>query len=270
MKNFFIILTFTIFFVIIFVACGNGRADVPEGSQELSIGDNDIMMVRIEPGRFTMGGTAEQKDCDFYSEKPEHPVVITKPFFISQTEVTQELWEHVMGSNPSLYKAHDDSERNLPVVNVSWYDCKKFIAKLNEMTGKKFRLPTEAEWEYVARGAGKGFSLPYAGSKYVDRVACMATNSDGRPHPVAQYGPNEIGVYDMSGNVWEWVEDNFQQYKPGEAKDPIIQVNDTLTHSVRGGSFTDRQVKCRTSSRDSNWPDYRQTNLGFRLAMDGE
>lgn len=266
-KPFFIFCT-TLLLAAIISACGNGRADVPDGSKEISIGDDDIMMVRIEPGKFVMGGTAEQTDCDYYSEKPEHSVIITKPYFISQTEVTQELWEHVMGENPSMYQAHDDTERGLPVVNVSWYDCKKFINKLNEKTGMKFRLPTEAEWEYVARGAGKGFSLPYAGSKYVDRVACMATNSDGRPHPVAQYGPNEIGVYDMSGNVWEWVEDNYQQYKAGEVKDPLVQINDTLTHSVRGGSFTDRQSKCRTSSRDGNWPDYKQTNLGFRLAMD--
>ena len=268
MKKFYFILSVAVIALSLTVSCGNGRADVPEGSVEVSVGGNDIMMVRIEPGKFVMGGTSEQTECDYYSEKPEHSVVITKPFYISQTEVTQELWEHVMGTNPSMYKAHDDTEKDLPVLNVSWYDCKEFINKLNDITGRKFRLPTEAEWEFAARGAGKGYSLPYAGSKFVDRVACMATNSEGRPHPVAQYGPNEIGIYDMSGNVWEWVEDNFQQYKPGELTDPLVHVNDTLSHSVRGGSFTDRQNKCRTSSRDGNWPDYKQTNLGFRLAMD--
>lgn len=265
-KIYYILITFVAIYAVV-VSCGNGRADVPEGSQTVSVGDNELMMVRIEPGSFVMGGTAEQTDCDYYSEKPEHKVVITKPYYISQTEVTQELWEYVMGENPSLYQSHDEEEKNLPVLNVSWYDCQKFIKKLNEKTGKKFRLPTEAEWEYAARGAGKGFSLPYAGSKYVDRVACMATNSDGRPHPVALYGANEVGIYDMSGNVWEWVADNFQPYKAGELKDPLVNVNDTLMHSVRGGSFTDRQSKCRTSARDGNWPDYKQTNLGLRLAM---
>lgn len=259
---------FFVIMILVLAACGNGKADVPEGSQNIKIGDFEVMMVRIEPGAFTMGATSEQTECDYYSEKPEHRVVLTKPYYISQTEVTQELWTFVMGNNPSLYQSHDDREENLPVLNVSWYDCQEFIKKINKMTGKSFRLPTEAEWEYAARGAGKGFSLPYAGSKFVDRVACMATNSDGHPHPVAQYGANEVGIYDMSGNVWEWVADNFMPYKPVEVKDPFVNVNDTLTHSVRGGSFTDRQSKCRTSTRDGNWPDYKQTNLGFRLAMD--
>lgn len=247
-------------------SCGNNRAEVPEGSQAITVGDYEIVMVRIEPATFTMGATPEQTDCDFYSEKPTHRVQFTKPYYLSQTEVTQELWEYVMGNNPSLYKGQE-GESNLPVTNITWYDCQKFVKKLSEMTGKKFRLPTEAEWEYGARGGGKGFSLPYAGSKYVDRVACMATNSDGHPHPVAQYGANEIGLYDMSGNVWEWVADNYKQYSDSLTKDPLVITNDTLTHSVRGGSFTDRQSKCRTSARDANWPDYKQTNLGFRLAM---
>ena len=136
MKKFYFILSVAVIVLSLTVSCGNGRADVPEGSVEISVGGNDIMMVRIEPGKFVMGGTSEQTECDYYSEKPEHSVVITKPFYISQTEVTQELWEHVMGTNPSMYKAHDDTEKGLPVINVSWYDCKEFIKKLNELTGR--------------------------------------------------------------------------------------------------------------------------------------
>lgn len=249
-------------------ACGNKLAEVPEGSETVKIGNNDVMMVYIAPGTFTMGGTMEQTDCDYFKEKPEHKVTISKPYFISQTEVTQELWEEIMGNNPSMYKAHDDTEKGLPVINVSWYDCQQFVKALNAKTGKKFRLPTEAEWEYAARGAGKGYMLQYAGSKYADRVACLKTNSNGHPYPVAKFGANEIGIYDMSGNVWEWVQDNFEQYKEGDLKDPCVMNADSLPHSVRGGSFTDTHSKCRTSTRDCFSPQYKQTNLGFRLAMD--
>lgn len=249
------------------MSCGSKLADVPEGSETIDVDGNEIMMVYIAPGTFTMGGTMEQTDCDYFKEKPEHQVTLSKGYFISQTEVTQELWEDVMGKNPSLYKAHDETEKGLPVLNVSWYDCQKFIAALNAKTGKKFRLPTEAEWEYAARGAGKGYMLQYAGSKFADRVACLKDNSDGHPFPVAKFGANEIGIYDMSGNVWEWVQDNYQQYTKDAVKDPCVELGDSLPHSVRGGSFTDSHSKCRTSTRDACSPEYRQTNLGFRLAM---
>ena len=249
-------------------SCAGKLADVPEGSKTVDVDGNEIMMVRIEAGTFTMGGTMEQTDCDFFKEKPAHKVTFTHAYYISQTEVTQELWESVMGSNPSMYKAHDDSEKGLPVINVSWYDCQQFIKKLNKKTKQKFRLPTEAEWEYAARGAGDGFQLQYAGSKYADRVACLKTNSDGHPFPVAKFGANEAGIYDMSGNVWEWVQDNYKEYKDSAMTNPCIVTADSLPHSVRGGSFTDVASKCRTSTRDAFSPDYKQTNLGFRLAMD--
>lgn len=250
-----------------FASCGSNLAEVPEGSEVISVDDNNITMVYIQAGTFTMGGTMEQTDCDFFKEKPEHKVTISKPYFISQTEVTQELWQSIMGNNPSLYKSHDDTEKNLPVINVSWNDCQEFIKKLNAKTGRNFRLPTEAEWEYAARGAGKGYMLPYSGSKFADRVACLKTNSNGHPFPVAKFGANEVGIYDMSGNVWEWVQDNFEQYEKGDLKDPCIETGDSLPRSVRGGSFTDSHSKCRTSTRDGFTADYSQTNLGFRLAM---
>lgn len=232
----------------------------------MNVGNEEITMILIEPATFTMGGTPEHSDCKDFSEKPKHQVVLTKAYYISQTEITQEVWQVVMGNNPSLYKNPD--EKNLPVTNISWYDCQKFVQALSKKTGKKFRLPTEAEWEYAARGAGHGFGLPYAGSKYCDRVACMATNSEGRPHPVAQYGANEAGIYDMSGNVWEWVADNYTDYKDSTYTDPLMVTNDTLPHSVRGGSFTDRQTNCRTATRQRIEPDYTQTNLGFRVVME--
>jgi len=250
---------------LLMVACG-GKTEIPGESTTVQVGEEEMTMVLVNPAQFKMGGTPEQTECDYFTEKPAHDVKITKAYYISQTEVTQELWQTVMGSNPSMYKNPD--EKNLPVTNVTWYDCQKFVKALSEKTGKTFRLPTEAEWEYAARGAGHGFNLPYAGSKYCDRIACMATNSEGRPHPVAQFGANEAGLYDMSGNVWEWVADNFLEYKDSLYTDPLIVTNDTLPHSVRGGSFTDRKSKCRTSTRMQVAPDFKQTNLGLRVVME--
>ena len=241
---------------------------IPGESMKVEIDGEDITMIYIAPATFTMGGTPEQTDCDYFTEKPAHKVVLTKGYYISQTEVTQELWTKVMGSNPSAYKGDGNDEEHLPVTNVSWADCQKFVKKLSAMSGHTFRLPTEAEWEYAARGAGRGFSLPYAGSKYCDRVACMATNSDMRPHPVGQYGANEAGTYDMSGNVWEWVADDYSDYKDSVYTDPLITVAGSTTKVARGGSFADRKGKCRTSTRYTLQSDYSHVTLGFRLAMD--
>ena len=256
----------TIAAALIIAACNNAP-ELPEGSQTVTVGDEEFVMVKINPGEFTMGGTMEQTDCDFFKEKPEHKVILTKAYYISQTEVTQEQWMQLMPANPSMYKGQE-GDKNLPVTNVTWYDCQAFVKALSKKTGKKFRLPTEAEWEYAARGAGKGYGLPYAGSKFCDRVAVLNTNSNGVPHSVGQYGANETGIYDMSGNVWEWVQDNYQQYKDSVYKDPCIVTADTLTHSIRGGSFTDPHSKCRTSTREEAGPDYKQTNLGFRVVME--
>lgn len=253
-------------FAVLMAACSS-KDEIPGESEIVTVGNEEVTMILVNPAEFTMGGTAEQTECKDFSEKPKHKVVLTKPYFISQTEVTQELWQEIMGNNPSAYKG-DGDEKNLPVTNVTWYDCQKFVKALSQKTGKTFRLPTEAEWEYAARGAGRGYSLPYAGSKFCDRVACMATNSNGRPHPVAQYGANEAGLYDMSGNVWEWVADNYADYKDSVYTDPLIVTNDTLPHAVRGGSFADRQSNCRTASRTPIDSDYSNVNLGFRIVME--
>lgn len=252
----------------IFASCSS-KTDIPGESEVVKVGDEELTMILVSPAEFTMGGTAEHVECKDFSEKPKHQVKLTKAYYISQTEVTQEVWQAVMGNNPSLYKG-DGEEKHLPVTNVSWKDCQTFVAALSKMTGKTFRLPTEAEWEFAARGAGRGFSLPYAGSKFCDRVACMATNSEGRPHPVAQYGANEAGIYDMSGNVWEWVADNYADYKDSLYTDPLIVTNDTLPHSARGGSFADRQNKCRTATRIPLDYDFSQVNVGLRVVMEAK
>ena len=151
-------------------------------------------MVKVAGGTFQMGATSEQGSDAFDDEIP------IPDYYIGQTEVTQELWEAVMGSNPSYFKG--DNQR--PVENVSWKDCQEFIEKLNRLTGKNFRLPTEAEWEYAARGGNKSRGYKYSGSDNPDAVAWYKDNSRGETHPVAQKQSNELGLYDMSGNVCEW------------------------------------------------------------------
>lgn len=246
-------------------ACNSNSREIPEDAITLDVEGTELVMVKIYNGDFMMGATSEQKDCSNFSELPAHKVKLTKPFYMSQTEVTQELWTAVMGTDPSAYK--NEKETELPVHNVSWFQCQEFVKKLSQKTGKTFRLPTEAEWEFAARGAGKGYNLQYAGSKFCDRVSCMKTNSNGHPHPVAQYGANEAGLYDMGGNVWEWVADNYTDYKDSLYTDPLITTTDTLPHSVRGGSWNDKASNCRTSTRMPIDPKQQSAMIGFRIVM---
>ena len=155
-------------------------------------------MVRVEGGTFHMGATSEQKDEAWDREKPVHSVTLSS-YYIGKTEVTQALWQAVMGSNPSNFKGS-----NLPVECVCWNDCQEFIQKLNSLTGRNFRLPTEAEWEFACRGGNNSRGYKYSGSNNLGSVAWYDDNSGGQTHPVATKAPNELGIYDMSGNVWEW------------------------------------------------------------------
>ena len=156
-------------------------------------------MVAVEGGTFTMGATPEQGSYYNKSERPTHQVTVSS-FWIGKTEVTQELWIALMGSNPSYFH----SSNLQPVEHVSWNDCQEFITKLNEATGKTFRLPTEAEWEFAARGGNKSQGYKFSGSDNDDDVAWYDSNSGGKTHPVASKAPNELGIYDMSGNLFEW------------------------------------------------------------------
>ena len=157
-----------------------------------------IDMVRVEAGTFTMGATAEMKNPDD-DEKPTHQVTLTNDYYIGKYEVTQALWKAVMGNNPSEYKGD-----NLPVEKVSWNDCQEFLSKLNRITGKTFRLPTEAEWEYAARGGNKSRGYQFSGSSNLSDVAWYDDNSGYVTHAVGSKQSNELGIYDMTGNVWEW------------------------------------------------------------------
>ncbi|WP_455052021.1 SUMF1/EgtB/PvdO family nonheme iron enzyme [Leyella stercorea] len=219
-----------------------------------------IDMVRVEAGTFTMGATAEMKD-PYGEEKPTHQVTLTNDYYIGKYEVTQALWKAVMGNNPSCFKGD-----NLPVETVTWDDCQEFISQLNRITGKTFRLPTEAEWEYAARGGKKGRGCQYSGSNNLSDVAWYKDNSDSKTHAVGSKQANELGIYDMSGNVWEWCQDWYGRYSKSSQTNPTGATSGSY-RVLRGGSCFITARICRSSYRRGNTPVNRDYSLGFRLAI---
>ena len=218
-----------------------------------------IDMVRVEAGTFTMGATAEMKDPDDW-EKPTHRVTLTNDYNIGKYEVTQALWQAVMGNNPSNFKGE-----NLPIENVSWNDCQEFISKLNRITGKTFRLPTEAEWEYAARGGNKSRGYQYSGSNNLFDVAWYRDNSGKKTHAVGTKQPNELGIYDMSGNVWEWCQNWYGEYSRSSLTNPT-GANSGSRRVYRGGSWNNDVWGCRSSCRYDYTPGYRNC-IGLRLVL---
>ena len=217
-------------------------------------------MVRVEGCTFRMGATSEQ-DCDAYDiEEPVHSVTLSS-YYIGKTEVTQALWKAVMGSNPSKFKGE-----NLPVENVSWDDCQVFVRKLNSLTGQNFRLPTEAEWEFACRGGNNSLGYKYSGSDNIDNVAWFDCNSGRKTHFVATKSPNELGIYDMSGNVWEWCSDWYDKYSSGAQTNPKGPESGSF-RVYRGGGWGSRTGRCRSSLRDNNYPTFRDCGVGLRLAL---
>ena len=217
-------------------------------------------MVRVEGGTFRMGATSEQEENAYDSEKPVHSVTLSG-YYIGKTEVTQVLWEAVMGSNPSRFKGD-----YLPVENVSWDDCQEFIRKLNSMTGQNFRLPTEAEWEFACRGGNNSRGYKYSGSNNLGSVAWYDGNSGNKTHPVGTKAPNELGIYDMSGNVWEWCADWYGDYSSGAQTNPTGPYGGS-NRVYRGGSWNYDVGRCRSSNRDFYYPWIRDIILGLRLAL---
>lgn len=220
-------------------------------------------MVYVEGGTFIMGANDHDKKAG-YVERPAHEVTLSK-FWIGETQVTQALWQAVMGYNPSKFNGD-----NLPVENVNWSECKDFIRNLNKLTGKKFRLPTEAQWEFAARGGnlGKENEFLFAGNYDVYDVAWYDDNSENKTHPVKTLDPNELGLYDMSGNVWEWCQDwyesSYYQISPTiDPKGPAIgnyRVN-------RGGSWRSNIDRSRVTFRGNSIPSIADDNVGLRLAL---
>lgn len=230
-----------------------------EGSQTFTVNGVKFTMLPVEGGTFTMGATSEQGSDAEDDEKPAHQVTLSD-YYIGQTEVTQALWKAVMGSNPS-----DSKGDNLSVEQVSWDDCQVFIQKLNQLTGKQFRLPTEAEWEYAARGGRKSRGYKYAGGNNIGLVAWCGDNSGNETHPVATKQANELGVYDMSGNVWEWCSDWYDSYQSSSQSDPQGP-SSGFGRVLRGGSYDYDAGDCRVSRRGFNAPGNRGSGLGLRLS----
>ena len=231
------------------------------GTQTFTVNGVAFTMVGVEGGTFTMGATSEQGTSDPYDDEyPTHSVTLSD-FAIGETEVTQELWRAVMGNNPSSF-----SGTNLPVENVSWNDCQTFITKLNQLTGKHFRLPTEAEWEYAARGGNKSKGYKYAGSNTLSNVAWYYDNSSSKTHPVKQKQANELGLYDMSGNVWEWCQDWFGTYSSSAQTNPAGPASGSYRVYRGGGWYYNARI-CRVSFRNFDTPADCNGDLGLRLAL---
>ena len=211
-------------------------------------------MVYVIGGTFPMGSYDGESN-----EKPVHYVTLSS-YYIGKTEVTQALWKAVMGSNPSYFKGD-----NLPVEEVNWDDCVEFITTLNQLTGEHFRLPTEAEWEFAARGGNQRKGNTYSGSSIEGDVAWYDSNSGNKTHPVAIKSLNELGIYDMSGNVWEWCQDRYGGYSSNAQANPTGPTSGS-SRVNRGGSWDDGATYCRSANRNSYTPAYRSSNLGLRLA----
>ena len=220
----------------------------------------NIEMVKVEAGSFDMGATSEMQN-PYSDEKPVHRVTLTNNYYVGKYEVTQALWQAVMGSNPSKFKGAD-----LPVEQVSWNDCQDFVSKLNAMTGKRFRLPTEAEWEYAARGGKKSRGYQYSGSNTLGDVAWYYDNSGNKTHAVGTKQPNELGIYDMTGNVWEWCQDWYDSYSSSPQTNPTGAASGS-GRVRRGGGWFYSAGFCRSSFRGYYTPDYRFSILGLRLVL---
>jgi formylglycine-generating enzyme required for sulfatase activity len=221
-------------------------------------GLNSDNMIYVEGGTFMMGSNEGEAD-----EKPVHSVTVNS-FYISKYEVTQKEWINIMGSNPSYFKGD-----NLPVERVSWNDVQEFIKKLNQKTGQKYRLPTEAEWEYAARGGNKSNGYKYSGSNNKDEVAWYYNNSNSKTHEVGTKAPNELGIYDMTGNVWEWCSDWYDEnyYKNSPSNNPKGP-NSGDYRVLRGGSWSALDLGCRSVDRYWIIPGSWGNVVGFRLVQD--
>ena len=223
----------------------------------------DIMfkMILVKGDTFVMG-TSLQQGGENKDEQVTHNVTLGN-FYIGTTQVTQELWNAINGNNPSKIKG-----KKLPVTNVSWNDCQNFIKRLNDITGMEFRLPTEAEWEFAAKGGQKGKlnGYKYSGSNTITSIMWYSKNSGNRPHEVSSKQSNELGLFDMSGNVWEWCSDWYASYDTSQSFNPNGPI-DGVEKVCRGGSFMSEAKECRVSIREKDLPNESSEDVGFRLVL---
>lgn len=215
--------------------------------------DLGMKMVYVEGGTFQMGSSEGDSD-----EKPVHSVTLSS-YYIAECEVTQAQWKKIMGNNSSSNKGDD-----LPVTHVTWEDVHNFCRELSRLTGKNYQLPTEAQWEYAARGGKKGYGCLYSGSFAIDKVAWYDGNSGNCRHSVKQKQPNELGLYDMSGNVWEWCQDWYGSYSSDSQTNPQGPSSGSY-RVLRGGSWYISAQNCRVSLRSRNTPSYSNDGYGFRV-----
>ena len=241
----------------------NNESSIPfvdDSSISFEVNGVKFKMIKVEGGTFEMKETVQGGFLWLFSKEIVQKTTVSE-YFIGETQVTQALWKAVMGNNPSYFKGDD-----LPVESVSWNDCKKFISKLNSLTGQNFRLPTEAEWEFAARGGNSSNHCQYSGSDKLGDVAWYDGNSGSKTHAVATKLPNELGLYDMSGNVWEWCADWYGSYGSSSETNPTGP-NSGSCRVYRGGSWFDDAGYCRVPYRYNYDPDNRSYYVGFRLAL---
>ncbi|NCE72432.1 formylglycine-generating enzyme family protein [Odoribacter sp. Z80] len=263
--------------VALFAGCHKDDDDdklvIGEDYVEKGVSGFSFDMVYVAGGTFRMGATEEQGEDAWGDEKPVHSVTLSD-YYIGKFEVTQGLWKAVMGTGveeqmekaggSDLYGVGDD----YPMYYVSWDEAQEFVSKLSELTGKKYVLPTEAQWEYAARGGVKSRGYKYSGSNTIDDVAWYWENSEEK-YSTSSVGtklPNELGIYDMSGNVWEWCSDWYGDYSDVSQTDPTGPSSGS-SRVCRGGSWLHDARDCRVSSRNRDHPDHRNDFLGFRVAL---
>jgi len=229
-------------------------------------------MIFVQGGTFWMGCSSEQEnDCES-NESPLHSVEVSS-YSISKCPITQKQWQIIMGT--TVGQLRDKANKNwsivgegdnYPIYYVSWEEAQEFIHRLNRATGKLYRFPTEAEWEFAARGGNNGQGFKYSGSNNLDNVAWYENNSEYCTHPIGIKQPNELGIYDMSGNVWEWCNDWYGAY-PSLAQYNPIGASSGTNRVFRGGGWGDKIEDCRVSYRNNCLPSSRYSFLGFRVAL---
>lgn len=217
-------------------------------------------MVKVDGGNFTMGCVIVQDTECYAQEKPRH-IVTLNTYYIDKFDITQKEWKAVMGTSPAAKYCAD-----CPVVNVTWFEAQEFINKLNQMSNKNYRLPTEAEWEYAAKGGNKSHGYKYAGGNEARTVAWYDSTISKTVHPVGQMAPNELGLFDMSGDVWQWCSDwfNDKYYSTSPSSNPTGPARGT-TRCVRGGSWWGPMRDCRVANRDQFPPESKDDDVGFRI-----
>lgn len=258
---------------VLFTSCSDDKTSLGGGSY--TAGDNSMVftlsksgvsftMMKVAAGSFDMGATSEQTGART-NESPVHNVKFTRDYYMGQTEVTQELWQAVMGYNPSTNK-----NPKAPVTNVSWNESQIFINRLNSMIsvpGERFSLPSEAEWEYAARGGQSTNTNAYSGFNVLDSIGWYNGNSNGMAHPVGALKANELGIFDMSGNVSEWCQDMYVAYAQDSLTDPAANVEGSAP-VLRGGSWASTTTdECRTAYRSTARADFKDYSTGLRICL---